>query len=88
MPRVIKPKYIHNEKWKQMFDSKLVAPNALAYNAESSAMAALEEIKIFDLQAAKRDIKTVINYLHMIREALPPVGEKLGPKLVSKKGPK
>jgi hypothetical protein len=85
--RVIKPKPIYNENWKKLFEHKLVTPQGTAYNLESTLLAALHEVKIFDFDSARHDLKTAIMYVRMLREALPPVGappKKPGPVLIKK----
>jgi hypothetical protein len=76
--KIISPKEIINEKWEKTFSMA----SASAFNAESCLLAALEEMKIFDLRSAKKDIQTAILFIHSLRESLPPIQERGKPEIV------
>jgi hypothetical protein len=71
--KIISPKEIYNENWRDLFYSELCGPTPAAFNAESCLLAALHELKIFDLDSARQDIKTAISFIQQVREAIPPM---------------
>lgn len=78
MSKTIKPKEIINEQWEKSFK---MAPSC-AFNAESCLLAAQQEIKVFDIVAAQRDIRSAIGFIQTLRHSIPPVSERGKPKIV------